>query len=258
MIDALWLEAYEKLNTADKELFAREINTLLSRTFLVRDRFDRSVDEIRSSAAYRFVDRHFDLFSDYLALAGWHLAKDRQYGVIYVESDFGQNRLNLDLFQTLIVYCLRLIYDEEREKLTLRNEIQTTPFEVVTRLMSLESRRRKPADRDLRAALRILSHHQIIQKIDGSWEDEQARLLILPSILFVLPNQKIADVYRHLAPKEDAAVTAEQAPEEEADLDETEAAFDDDLELIEDNVRTAGPDPQNLSSHAAQITEGEA
>ena len=256
MIDALWLEAYEKLNTSDKELFAREVNTLLSRTFLVRDRYDKSVDEIRSSAAYRFVDRHFDLFSDYLSLAGWHLAKDRQYGVIYIESDYGQNRLNLDLFQTLILYCLRLIYDEEREKLTLRNEIQTTPFEVALRLMNLESRRRKPADRDLRAALRILSHHQIIQKIDGSWEDENARLLILPSILFVLPNQKIADVYRQLAPAEDAGGIVEPSPaEEEPDLDEADAAFAEDLDLPPDNAPGSGPD---LRNPAVQRMEGEA
>ncbi|MDW7658262.1 MAG: DUF4194 domain-containing protein [Bacillota bacterium] len=256
MIDALWLEAYEKLNTSDKELFAREVNTLLSRTFLVRDRYDTAVDEIRSSAAYRFVDRHFDLFSDYLSLTGWHLAKDRQYGVIYIESDYGQNRLHLDLFQTLILYCLRLIYDEEREKLTLRNEIQTTPFEVALRLMNLESRRRKPSDKDLRTALRILSHHQIIQKIDGSWEDENARLLILPSILFVLPNQKIADVYRQLAPKEDAEEDAVPSPgEDESDLDETDAAFDEETDLPGDDRHDNGSDRQNTS---VQPFEGEA
>lgn len=256
MIDALWLEAYDKLNTPDKELFAREVNTLLARTFLVRDRYDKAVDEIRSSPAYRFVDRHFDLFSDYLSLAGWHLAKDRQYGVIYVESDYGQNRLNLDLFQTLILYCLRLIYDEEREKLTLRNEIQTTPFEVALRLMNLESRRRKPADKDLRTALRILSHHQIIQKIDGSWEDENARLLILPSILFVLPNQKIADVYRQLAPADAAGELAEPAvAEEEPDLDETETAFDDDLDLP--GAVRGGPE-SDLQNSAVQRMDGEA
>ncbi len=75
MIDAQWLEAYDKLSSSDRDLFAREVNTLLARTFLVRDRYDSAVGEIRASAAYRFVDRHFDLFSDYLALAGWHLSR---------------------------------------------------------------------------------------------------------------------------------------------------------------------------------------
>mgnify|MGYP000871809599 FL=1 len=224
MIDAQWLENYDKLSSADRDLFAREVNTLLARTFLVRDRYDSAVGEIRASAAYRFVDRHFDLFSDYLALAGWHLVKDRHYGVIYVESDYGQNRRRLNLFQTLVLFCLRLIYDEEREKLTLSNEIQTTSFEVAARLMNLEARRRKPADRDIQEALKLLSHHQVIQKIDGSWTDEQARLLILPSILFVLPNQKIADVYRQLNPSD--GEDKEEPQPEEADL-EADADFGD-------------------------------
>ncbi|MBP8990018.1 MAG: DUF4194 domain-containing protein [Clostridia bacterium] len=231
MMNAEWLEAYDQLNQYDKELFARQVNTLLSRTFIVRDRYDPSVDEIRSSSAYRFVDRHFELFSDYLELAGWHLLKDRHYGVIYVESDVGQNRRNLNLFQTLILYCLRLIYDEEREKLTLRNEIQTTPFEVALRLMNLESRRKKPSDKELREALRIFAHHQIIQKIDGSWEDENARLLILPSILFALPNQKIADVYRQLNPEGDEEVIINE--KENTVPDEAESAFDEDSDASE-------------------------
>ncbi|NLM79494.1 MAG: DUF4194 domain-containing protein [Ruminococcaceae bacterium] len=226
MIDAQWLEAFDKMNSADRDLFAREVNTLLARTFLIRDRYDNSVGEIRASAASRFVARHFDLFSDYLSLAGWHLVKDRHYGVIYVESDYGQNRRHLNLFQTLVLYCLRLIYDEEREKLTLNNEIQTTSFEVAARLMNLEGRRKKPADRDIQEALKLLSHHQVIQKIDGSWTDEQARLLILPSILFVLPNQKIADVYRQLNPSDDES----ERQEEDDDDMESESDFGDEPE----------------------------
>lgn len=222
MIDALWLESFEKLGTADREFFAREVNALLSRTFLVRDLYDRSVGEIRSSAAYRFVDRHFDLFSDYLSLAGWHLLKDRHYGVIYLENDFGQNRRSLNLFQTQVLYCLRLIYDEEQEKLSLSNEIHTTPFEVTTRLMNLESRRKKPADRDIQEALKILAHHRILQKIDGSWTDENASLLILPAILFVLPNQKIAEVYRMLNPEDEGSFEASDPEDDEEENDELE------------------------------------
>ena len=92
--------------------------------------------------------------------------------------------------------------------------------------MNLEGRRKKPADRDIQEALKLLSHHQVIQKIDGSWTDEQARLLILPSILFVLPNQKIADVYRQLNPSDDES----ERQEEDDDDMESESDFGDEPE----------------------------
>ena len=57
---------------------------------------------------------------------------------------------------------------------------------------------RKPSDRDLADGLRQLAFHNIIEKVDGPWEQADTKLLILPSILFVVTNEKISRMYEAL------------------------------------------------------------
>ena len=94
------------------------------------------------------------------------------------------------------MYTLRLIFEEEREKVSLRNEILTTTGSMVHKMITLGIVGRKPSDRTLPTA--------------GSWYSQYYReggralgvadtkLLILPSILFVVTNEKISRMYEAL------------------------------------------------------------
>jgi len=206
----MWNELYDKLTNSEKEEYKRLLNYLLSHTFVIRDIYDVKEGMMKVNSEYRFVERNFELFESYLAFAGWALEKDNNYGVISLTNTYEYNRVRLDRNSTLILYTIRLIFEEEREKVALRNEILTTTGQLVHKLITLSLLKKKPSDKDLIDALRLLSNHNIIQKVSGVWEEADAKLLILPSILFVVTNEKISRMYEMIG-AEDAGTSEAEA-----------------------------------------------
>lgn len=197
-----WFELYEKIGVSDKEEFKRLANLLLSKTFIVRDYFDQKEMIMKVSHEYRFFERHFELFAGYLSYSGWEVRKDNQYGVISIENIYDYNRIKLDKFSTLMLYTLRLIFEEERERVTLRNEIATTTVRVIHKMLALNIVKRRPPYKDIVDSLRLLSNHNIVQKISGDWIEEEAKILILPSILFVVSNERISKMHEIIESEE--------------------------------------------------------
>ncbi|MEZ0536644.1 DUF4194 domain-containing protein [Caldicellulosiruptoraceae bacterium PP1] len=186
---------FDKFTNSEREEFTRLINFLLSKTFIVRDIYDIKEERLKVNPEYRFVERNFEYFCRYLAVVGFDLQKDNNYGVISLYNRYDYNRIKLDRNTTLIIYVLRLIFEEEREKVTLRNEVLTTVGQVIHKLITLGAIKKKMSDKDISDSFRLLSNHNIIQKLDRTWEDPEAKILILPSILFVVTNEKISKLY---------------------------------------------------------------
>jgi hypothetical protein len=220
----MWTEDYEKLNNSEKEEFKRLSNLLLSKTFITRDFYDLKESMMKVNPEYRFIERHFELFSSYFSCSGWAVLKDNQYGVISIENIYEYNRLKLDRFTTLVLYTIRLIFEEERERVSLRNEIMTTTGQIIHKMLTMNIFKKKPSDRDISESLRLLSNHNLIQKISGQWENADTRIMILPSILFVLSNEKISRVFEFLG-FEETSNTEDQ--ENEAGMDTLRGEVDE-------------------------------
>lgn len=188
----MWSERFEKLTNSEKEEFRRLLSSMLGHTFMIRDIYDPKENMMKVNPEYRFVERNYELFTEYLYFAGWTLQKDSNYGVIALANAYEYNRVRLDRNTTLMLYSLRLIFEEEREKVTLRNEILTTVGQVVHKMITLGLIKKKPSDHDLIEALRRLDYYHVIQKIAGVWEEAETKFLILPSILFIVTNEKIS------------------------------------------------------------------
>lgn len=208
----MWNQLFDRLNNSEKEELKKLINYLLSHTFIVRDIYDVKEGMMKVNPDYRFVERNFDIFFEYLSFSGWVIQKDSNYGVVYLESSYEYNRVRLERTTTVILYILRLIYEEERAKVSLRNEILTTTGQIVQKMITLGLVKKKPSDRELIESLRQISTYQIIQRISGAWEEAETKLIILPSILFVVSNEKISRMYEMMELEE------ESTPEEEAAL----------------------------------------
>ena len=103
-----------------------------------------------------------------------------------------------------MLYVLRLIYEEEREKLSLSRDIFTTTGDLVHKMLSLGVIKRKPANLTLRDSLRTLNRFRIVEKVDGPWENADTRLLILPTILFIVTNERISNMYQLIDEEETA------------------------------------------------------
>ena len=208
---------FEKLNMTEQEAFRRIVNWLLAHTYLLQGNYAFEDNMKRTNPDYLFIERNFELFQNYLEYAGFRLERDSNYGVIFLSSSYEFNRIKLDKATTLMLYVLRLIYEEEREKLSLSRDIFTTTGDLVHKMISLGVIRRKPANLTLRDSLRTLNRFRIVEKVDGPWENADTRLLILPTILFIVTNERISNMY-HLIDDE-----------EEGEHEETEADAADPL-----------------------------
>ena len=208
---------FEKLNMTEQEAFRRIVNWLLAHTYLLQGNYAFEDNMKRTNPDYLFVERNFALFQNYLEYAGFRLERDSNYGVIFLSSSYEFNRIKLDKAATLMLYVLRLIYEEEREKLSLSRDIFTTTGDLVHKMISLGVIRRKPANLTLRDSLRTLNRFRIVEKVDGPWENADTRLLILPTILFIVTNERISNMYQLID------------DEEEGEHEETEADAADSL-----------------------------
>ncbi len=211
----MWNIEYEKLSINEKEEFTRLINLLLSKNFILRDKFDAKERTMRISYDYRFVERNFDLFRAYLKISGWELQRDNNYGVISLYNRYELNRIRLDKFTTCTLFILRLIYEEEREKLSLKREILTSTGEVIKKMLNLGIVSKKPSDRDIQASFSTIRGFNIIDRVEGFFADFDCRIIIYPSILFVVTNDKITSIYDMLGSDMEDEVAIESEEDEE-------------------------------------------
>lgn len=218
-----WVRLYSQMNQTESMLFKRLVNLLLSKTFLLRDDYDLKEGRLRVHPDYRFVERHIEIFSGYLDLGGWTLHRDNSYGVIYLNSSHDYNRFQFNKFQTLVLFTLRIIFEERREEVQIRNEVIVETNELVQKMIVLGILDKKPAMKELGDTLRLMSGFNLVNRIEGGkWEAPETRLMILPSILFVIPNEKISLL-------NDLTETQEQTEENDSDLE-----YEDDSDMMED------------------------
>ena len=163
------LQDYEKLSLTEKESFARIVNQLLAHTFLLVEEYDFREGISRVNKDYLFMERNFELFREYFALAGFGVSRDSNYGVISLMSRFDGMRVKFDKLATIMVYALRLIYEEEREKLTLTKEVFLTTGDLVHKLISLGAVKKKPSNQAMHTALRMLAQFRIIYNSPGAY-----------------------------------------------------------------------------------------
>ena len=208
-------EKYEKLSMAEQESFKRIVNWMLAHTFLLQDNYVFDDSMKRTNPDYLFVERNFELFEDYLEYSGFRLERDTNYGVIFLSSTYEFNRVKLDKMTTLMIYVFRLIYEEEREKLSLSRNIFTSTGDLIHKMISLGVIKKKPANQVMRDSLRTLNRFRIVEKPEGSWEDADTKLLILPTILFIVTNERIGNMYRLL--EEEPGEMSQEDEDEETD-----------------------------------------
>ena len=191
-------EKFEKLNMTEQDSFKKIVNWMLAHTFLLQKNYVFDDSMKKTNPDYLFVERNFELFEEYLEYSGFRLERDSNYGVIFLSSSYEFNRVRLDKITTLMIYVLRVIYEEEREKLSLSKDIFTSTGNLIHKMLSLGVIKKKPAKSMIKDSLRMLNRFRIIEKLEGSWEDAETKLLILPTILFIVTNERISNMYRLL------------------------------------------------------------
>ena len=103
---------YNNLYESEKQEFRRIANYLLSKTFVVRDVYDKQSKKMITSSEFLFMEKYYDIFENYLSIAGWKLTKEPIEGIYWVENEYGQNKAKFDSFTTYILLALMITYEE--------------------------------------------------------------------------------------------------------------------------------------------------
>ena len=186
----MWLDTYNTLTNGERERFAKLLNYLLNKTYVTREIF-----ESKDRLDYRFIEKYYDMFEGYLKVMNYKLNTDEVLGIIYLENDYGYNKLRLDKLTTLVLFTLRTVYDEEKERNATSSVVYTTTASIMYKLLELKIVTKRPTMKDIIDSIRLLVNQNILTKIEGSIDDSSCQLAILPTILLAVSNEKIDAIY---------------------------------------------------------------
>ena len=191
--------------------FKAVCNQLLSRTYVVRTIYKPEKGRI-TNPDYTFLSIHYEHVRDYLALLDWDLRKDDMNGYFYVLNTDEANRCNLDKKETAILLEIRMIYDENQERLGLEQDAICTVRDVLEKVVTdYAILPAKPNMEEVKRALTRLENHSIIQKIDGKFNKGNCKFAILPTVLSVVSADKLNMIVATLRKEEDDEETDEDS-----------------------------------------------
>lgn len=191
--------------------FKSVCNQLLSRTYVVRTIYKPDKGRI-TNPDYTFLSIHYEHIRDYLAFLDWDLRKDDMNGYFYVLNTDEANRCNLDKKETAILLAIRMIYDENQERLGLEQDAICTVRDVLEKVVTdYAILPAKPNMEEVKRALTRLENHSIIQKIDGKFNKGNCKFAILPTVLSVVSADKLNMIVTTLRKEEDDEETDEDS-----------------------------------------------
>ena len=189
---------YNNLYESEKEEFRRVANYLLSKTFVVRDVYDRQAKKMITSSEFLFMEKYYDIFENYLSIAGWKLTKEPIEGLYWIENEFGQNKAKFDSFTTYILLALMITYEESAPITTLGNSVITTTYDINSKMQILGLITKKPSKEKFRIAFRRLELFNIILRLNTSQDVELWKIMILPSIHHVIDYDKLKELCEYI------------------------------------------------------------
>lgn len=174
-------------NNVSKERFRQTANKLLNECFILKK-------DQKTRENYFFILNNKELFKNYFEPLGYEILINEDMGVIGLNNMFGTGRVQLLLSDSIILLLLRLIYVEQRRKITQTNDVLITLETLYDKYALININR--PLDKTtIRASLRKLKRYNIIHNLDNDLADMETRIIIYPSIMFVIPNSNIEQMY---------------------------------------------------------------
>lgn len=203
------MELLEGMLQRDKDEFKRICNRLLSVCFLCKGNVTNKFD-------YYFVLKYREKFADYLGILGYRLDINEEYGVIQLTNMQNYNRLNLKLYESIILLILRILFDEKKRELSASDEVIVNLGDIHDKFLSLKIREKMLDKTTLRNALSLFRRFQLIETLDKDLNNEESRILIFDSILMAVKVEDIKQAYDKLEIYRKGARSDEEADENEA------------------------------------------
>lgn len=206
---------FEKiLGSVSKEKFRQNANKLLNECFILKECSD-------TKNCYYFILKEKELYTAFFDLLGYDIVINEEYGIIAINNSFGTGRIRLRLLDSIILLLLRLIFIEEKKKLSQTEQVIIYVDELYERYRGLKNERLKKTD--MKTVLGLLKRYHIVTNLDSDMGNPDTRIQIYPSVILALDTNELNDVYEETKCKLDKYVNGGE-PDNNADEEDTDEA----------------------------------
>ncbi len=200
------------LENVSREKFRINANKLLNECFILKESPD-------TKNCYYFVLKEKDLFKAYFDLLGYEVVLNEDSGIISLNNLFGTGRIRLRKLDSILLLIIRLIYIEEKKRLSQTDSVITQSDEIYDRYRSLTGIRLKK--HELKTSLGLLKRYHIINNLDSDMSDPETRIQIYASVTLAFDPAQLDQVYEQSRDKLNKYVNGGGA-DESTDEDEDE------------------------------------
>lgn len=210
------MEFIDVLENVPKDKFRATANKLLNECFIIKKNKDTISD-------YNFILNYRDYFISLFDVLGYELVIQEDQGVIGINNPAGTGRIHLKKIESMLLLILRLLYIEERKKVSQTGDVVVIVDQVYDKYNMLKMQN-KLDKTTLRNSMGLFRRYHLIQNLDADMSNPDTRVIIYPSILLAVANSNLDDMYQAAKDKLDkygrgGEDRADSSDDEEADED---------------------------------------
>ncbi|MCR4717197.1 MAG: DUF4194 domain-containing protein [Lachnospiraceae bacterium] len=210
------MEFIDVLENVPKEKFRATANKLLNECFIIKKNKDTVSD-------YNFILNYRDYFVSLFDVLGYELVIQEDRGVIGINNPAGTGRIHLKKIESILLLILRLLYIEERRKISQTGDVIVIVDQIYDKYNMLKMQN-KLDKTTLRNSMGLFRRYHLIQNLDADMSNPDTRVIIYPSILFAVANSSLDELYQAAKDKLDkygrgGEERADSSDDEETDED---------------------------------------
>ncbi|MCI9630604.1 DUF4194 domain-containing protein [Thomasclavelia cocleata] len=187
----IFYNKYVRLNDSKKEEFSRLTNKLLSYNYICASR-PRDLDD------YYKIIADLDLYVSYFALMDYVLENHSVDKVVNLYNLQNYNRYSFKKNESVILLLLRKFYYQKMQEISLLDDITITLQQLHDAINTTGIFGKRINKSELKEVFRVLKRYNIID-LTGNSDDDNAVIIIYPTILYVLPVERLEEIDNILA-----------------------------------------------------------
>ena len=210
------MEFIDVLENVPKDKFRATANKLLNECFIIKKNKDTISD-------YNFILNYRNYFISLFDVLGYELVIQEDQGIIGINNPAGTGRIHLNKIESMLLLILRLLYIEERKKVSQTGDVVVIVDQVYDKYNMLKMQN-KLDKTTLRNSMGLFRRYHLIQNLDADMSNPDTRVIIYPSILLAVANSSLDDMYQAAKDKLDkygrgGEDRADSSDDEETDED---------------------------------------
>ncbi len=208
------MEFMDVLENVPKDKFRAAANKLLNECFIIKK-------DKNTASEYNFILNYRDYFISLFEVLGYELVILEDQGVIGINNPAGTGRIHLKKIESMILLIIRLLYIEERKKVSQTGEVVVIVDQIIDKYNMLKMQN-KLDKTTMRNVMGLFRRYHLIFNLDSDMSNPDTRVIIYPSILLAVANANLEEMYQAAKDKLDKYTRGGEDRAEAYDDEETD------------------------------------